>query len=112
MYHTKLRVRKLKSEENMYELVEPLRFKCVRVPIGFRTDFASVPKQLQWLYTPQGKYSRASVIHDYLYASAEMPRLEADIIFYQAMKADGVDFITRNIFYWTVRYFGEENYAK
>jgi len=36
------------------------------VPIGFVTDFATVPRFLQWLFRPYGPYTRAAVLHDYL----------------------------------------------
>jgi hypothetical protein len=37
-----------------------------RVPLGFVTDFASVPRFLHWLVLPYGPYTRAAVLHDYL----------------------------------------------
>ena len=40
----------------------------IKVFRGFITDGASVPKSLQWLYNPYGKYINAAVIHDYLYS--------------------------------------------
>lgn len=36
------------------------------VPIGFVTDFASVPRFLRWLVEPYGPYTRAAVLHDWL----------------------------------------------
>lgn len=38
----------------------------VKVPKGFVTDGASVPKWLQWLLPPWGAYGQAAVLHDYL----------------------------------------------
>jgi hypothetical protein len=36
------------------------------VPIGFVTDFATVPRALRWLILPYGAYTRAAVLHDWL----------------------------------------------
>lgn len=36
------------------------------VPIGFVTDFATVPRILHWLVLPYGAYTRAAVLHDWL----------------------------------------------
>lgn len=36
------------------------------VPVGFRTDFATVPRFLHWLISPYGAYTRAAVLHDWL----------------------------------------------
>lgn len=40
--------------------------RLIRVPSGFKTDFATVPKILRWLIPPMGKYSWAAVVHDFL----------------------------------------------
>ena len=38
------------------------------VPKGFVTDFASIPQPLWALgLSPHGQYSRAAIVHDYLY---------------------------------------------
>lgn len=39
------------------------------VPIGFMTDFATVPRFLHWLVSPYGAYTRAAVLHDWLLVS-------------------------------------------
>jgi hypothetical protein len=36
------------------------------VPVGFVTDFATVPRALHWLVSPYGAYTRAAVLHDWL----------------------------------------------
>lgn len=36
------------------------------VPVGFETDFATVPRFLHWLISPYGAYTRAAVLHDWL----------------------------------------------
>lgn len=41
--------------------------QIIVVPAGFKTDFASIPWGFRNLFPPIGKYSRAAVIHDFLY---------------------------------------------
>lgn len=62
-----------------------------------------------------GRYSRAAVVHDYLYNELrpgtephpEAPtRQRADAIFYEAMQVSGVGFFTRWIMWAAVRTFG------
>lgn len=37
----------------------------LKVPDGFKTDLASVPRILTWLIPRYGKYTKAAVLHDY-----------------------------------------------
>ena len=84
----------------------------IKVFRGFITDGASVPKSLQWLYNPYGKYINAAVIHDYLYSAYNntgINRTLADKIFNFIMKETGVDNRTRRKFYMAVKYLGKLN---
>lgn len=53
-----------------WKLTVPLVYHGKRdtftVPAGYSTDFASVPRMLQWLAPATGKYTLAAVLHDYL----------------------------------------------
>ena len=61
------------------------------VPKGFVTDFASIPQALWALgLSPHGQYSRAAVIHDYLYWSQGCSRGQADRLLVIAMKESSV----------------------
>ena len=85
----------------------------IKVFRGFITDGASVPKSLQWLYNPYGKYINAAVIHDYLYSvynNTGINRTLADKIFRHIMKETGVDDRTVRRFYAAVKYFGETSW--
>lgn len=67
----------------------------VVIPIGFKTDFASVPRFLWSILPPWGRYGKAAVVHDYLYQHRTpksriqrifcKERKEADRIFLEAM---------------------------
>jgi hypothetical protein len=72
-----------------WELVEPLMYRgnteLFKVPIETKTDFASVPSFLQWLIPRSGWYTRAAVLHDYLWRSVSgVSYKDADGIFRRA----------------------------
>ncbi|SCW99242.1 Protein of unknown function [Pseudomonas sp. NFACC52] len=61
------------------------------VPKGFVTDYASIPQTLWSLGLSQhGQYSRAALIHDYLYWSQGCKREQADRLLVLAMKESKV----------------------
>ena len=63
----------------------------IAVPAGFVTDFASIPQPLWSLgLTPHGQYSRAAIVHDYLYWSQGCTRAQSDRLMLIAMKESGV----------------------
>ena len=77
---------------------------------GFITDGASIPKVLQCIYNPYGKWIKGAIIHDYLYSkynNTGINRKLADKIFYHIMKETKVNNSTINKFYRAVRVFGE-----
>jgi hypothetical protein len=82
--------------------------KTIEVPIGFITDFASVPR-IFWVFIPQwGRYGNAAVIHDYLYwEQTPYTRKESDVIFLEGMEVLKVGWFVRNLMYWMVRWFGK-----
>ena len=62
----------------------------ITVPIGFVTDFASVPR-LPVLYTLLGNMAhRAAVVHDWLYTSHEYSRDIADAVLKEASQLNGM----------------------
>jgi hypothetical protein len=58
----------------------------VRVPIGFVTDFTSIPRVFWSLLRPDGTYSYAAVIHDFLYWEQYLSREVSDTIFKLCME--------------------------
>jgi len=81
-----------------------------RVPKGFDTDFASIPKLFHGLLSPVGKYAKAAVFHDFGYTSpparTEAWRKVYDDRFLEMMVASGVGWFTRNLIHRAVRDFG------
>ena len=80
--------------------------EVVRVPAGFETDFASVPRFFWRIFPPWGSYGKATVIHDYCYRVRPCSRKRADKIFLEAMKVLGVGYCMRHTMYRAVRMFG------
>lgn len=85
--------------------------RIVRVPAGFETDFASIPRVLWNLLPPTGRYGKAAVIHDYLYRTrGQATRGDADRVLLEAMDALGVGRLTRWTIYSGVRIGGHGSY--
>jgi len=78
----------------------------VAVPVGFRTDFASVPRAFWLLLPPWGKYGKAAVVHDYLCVVKDRSSVEVHKIFYEAMGVLGVSRWKRSALYISVKWFG------
>jgi hypothetical protein len=83
--------------------VSDLLYWPITVPVGFKTDLASVPR-VPIVYEAWGnRCHREAVIHDYLYrigADPEVSWLMANSIFLEAMKSRGVALWIRYPMYW------------
>lgn len=100
-----------------YQLVRPLVYitevagvpttdLIIKVPKGFVTDFASIPRGLWNVFPPMGKYNGAAIVHDYLYRRTIWDREICDAVFLEAMQALGVNWLSRHLIYRVVRLFG------
>ena len=103
-------------KEPIYFLVKPIGWRpdpghpsplpSVDVPIGFVTDFASIPRIFWSLLRPDGAYVYAAIIHDYLYWTQSGSRSAADATFRLAMLDFEVDTATATSIYGAVRTAG------
>lgn len=84
----------------------------ILVPTGFVTDLASIPRIFWTILPPNGEYSKAAIVHDYLYDNAINTKEYADNVFLEAMTVLGVCFWRRYLIYWAVRLFGRGQYDK
>lgn len=85
----------------------------IKVPKGFVTDYASIPKLFRVIILPYGKHSGASVIHDWLYSSncdLEISRERADKVFLEILKEENINFFLRMLMYFAVRKFGRNRF--
>lgn len=103
--------------KNLWRISDPVRMVyrfngdeqdplTISVPAGFRTDFATVPRCLWWLFPPQGEYNRAAIIHDYLCVHPEFDRTLADELFRVVLTEIGVKWWVRVCLYRAVRTYG------
>lgn len=104
------------SKEILWELKEEIVIETskgllVKIPVGFQTDFASVPKVFWSLISSIGKYNLASIIHDYFYTTHLLDRKSSDEEFLKWMMfIDPSRQIRNKIMYYMVRLFGAYRY--
>ena len=89
-----------------YEVGGPDSDDVVEVPVGFYTDFASIPHKFRRFLPRWGKYGYAAVIHDWLYWKQPRTRLEADQIFLEAVTLRNVSAATKYFIYSVIRFYG------
>lgn len=97
------------SEPVVYDVGYKGSEETIVVPIGFVTDFASIPRTIQ-LLIPNYIGRRAAILHDYLYKTnglnGKYSRQRADQIFLEALNVLEVNFFTRSLMYSGVRIGG------
>lgn len=111
-----LRVERV-AGSNTWVLTSELAFssdvldRLVIVPIGFETDFASVPRLPLAFLLFGGVADEAAVVHDWLYSTGACSRKLADEVFAEASKACGVPAWRRGPMWLGVRLFGGSRYT-
>ena len=77
------------------------------IPRAFVTDLASVPRAFWWWFPPDGSYTQAAVLHDYLCEKKILGYERTHEIFKEAMEdLPSVKRRTRNVMGWAVKRFG------
>jgi hypothetical protein len=100
----------------MYYLLRPVTWEpsagqklpSVAVPVGYVTDFSSVPRLFWSGVRPDPIFVFAAVLHDYLYWSQATTRENADEIFRVAMQDLGIAEGTIKVILTAVRSFGNQ----
>ncbi|HWC10456.1 MAG TPA: DUF1353 domain-containing protein [Acidimicrobiales bacterium] len=84
------------------------KFETFHVPVGQGTDFASVPRVFVWFLPRYGRYTKAAILHDFLWreraAKGTLDYIDADGTFRRAMRELGVPFLRRWILWGAVRW--------
>lgn len=82
------------------------------IPKNFDTDLASIPRWLWEFISPaRSDFIPASILHDYLYTCHNgFTRQEADDVFYETLKNNGVSTFRAYEMYIAVRLFGKDNF--
>lgn len=105
--------------EHKSEIKSPVKDShrsVLTVPHSFITDFASIPSMLHFVFTPDGIWSKAATLHDFLYRSKYLTdnlgisRKQADRIFLLSMRVSRVPILVRYSFYFAVRLFGSSHW--
>ncbi len=102
----------IQQDDKRWTLAHPLMFKTgdmfFFVPVHYVTDFASVPRVVWWLVPRYGKYTAATVLHDWLITdllpTGHISSREVDRVFRTAMKDLGVSFARRWLMWAGVRW--------
>lgn len=92
--------------EHEFRYLSTLLGRQVVVPRGFISDGASVPRVLQWMYHPYGRYLEAAVVHDFFCVHQDIDSVSAAKVFCEAMEVCGVSRWRRFKMYHAVRWFG------
>jgi hypothetical protein len=112
-FRTPLSVRHEVGEE--WRLLEPLVFEgsddYFVMRKGFKTDFASIPRPVRWLFDTAGSNSEPGVLHDALWRESKRtdgtaPRVDpwdADGLFRRALRESGATAMTRSLMWIAVR---------
>ena len=77
-------------------------------PVGSKVDGASIPRSLWSLMGGpfEGKYRKASVLHDVAYEQRKYPWWDCDRMFYNAMRCSGVGAVEAKTMYYSLYRFG------
>lgn len=113
-------LRILDAKECTFELVSPFEYhigeypseEIIRVPAGFVTDLASIPRALWGIFPPHGRWAKAAIVHDYMYVTAYRSKAHADSVFREAMGVLGVPGWKQVLMYTAVKLFGRGNYKE
>jgi hypothetical protein len=86
----------------------------IEIPKGFETDLASIPRSLWSIFPPQkSEFITPSIIHDYFYrCDKSHTRYEADSVFYNTLRHEGVSLTTSYTMFLAVRLFGASSYER
>lgn len=75
------------------------------IPVGFKSDGATIPKWLHWFARPYGDALYAALVHDYLLQHGDYPRYMCDKLFHTYLLRTGVNRHKATIMYCAVRLY-------
>lgn len=100
-------------DDAQWEVVREFRYDSaifggrILVPVGFRTNLASIPRYVPLAFALLGDTGRkAAVVHDFLYTVHMSDRETADQVFAEALDVLHYSAIRRWIMYQALRVFG------
>jgi hypothetical protein len=110
----------LQENGKTFILKEPFEYRLgsldndivITVPVGFETDFASIPSIFHPILPKLGLQNSSACLHDFLYqkvSEGKFNRAIADAIFLEGMQVLEVPWWKRTVMYLAVRIFGGLN---
>ncbi|WP_312244403.1 DUF1353 domain-containing protein [Stutzerimonas nitrititolerans] len=118
-FESDLELRHVPGSE-LWKVVTPLQYRTagkrlVIVPVGYRTDLASVPR-LAWRIVPRDHVQarRPAVVHDFIYThlTHRFTKREADKIFHAALLEEGMSKPLAWLMHAAVRIGGRGNWGR
>lgn len=94
------------EEEFVYHVGSEDSEDVIVVPIGYVTDFASIPQPFRGIYPKAGPWGPAAIVHDWLCDTRTRSSKETHLIFREAMEVIGIPKLRRELFYRAVSWFG------
>jgi hypothetical protein len=87
--------------------------RVYEVQVGFLSDLASVPRWAALLFERvEGETASAAVLHDWFYATHQVPRVVADGLFHEALLSSGVGTIRAYVMWAGVRLGGARGWRR
>lgn len=84
----------------------------ILIPLGFLTDFLSIPFPFTEFVNNDGPYAAAGALHDHLYKEKIFDRKKSDEQLYDALIALKCNKIIATLIWFSVRIFGNKYYGK
>lgn len=75
----------------------------IKVPKGYRTDFASIPRIFQGIFDAVNDIAPAAIAHDWCYSIELFERSICDQVLYDAMRANGIGYLRAKTIWSAVR---------
>lgn len=75
----------------------------IKVPKGYTTDLASIPRLFQGIFNAVNDVSPAAIAHDWCYSIELFERHICDRVFYDGLRANGVGWLRARTLYTAVR---------
>lgn len=103
-----------------FKLIDPFEYHIgqypsediIKVPKGFITDLASIPRIFWPILSPIDEYAKAAVLHDWLYYTGMYPKTKTEYIFNEAMQVLNTPEWKRKAVFNAVYYFGYYKWYK
>ena len=97
----------------LWATTSPAVVHNMKIPAGFITDGASVPRVFRWLFSRVGSaHQVAALLHDYLYSEQLLSRRHADRMYFKVCKHMGVGTPAAVAMYGALILFGSAAWSK